>query len=193
MQASWKSVHDEMMACTKCRLCETRQHVVPGEGNPQSRVMFVGEGPGAQEDAQGRPFVGPAGQLLDKMLSAIGLSRENAYIANMVKCRPPGNRVPEADEVAACLPFLRVQTGLIRPQVIVCLGATAGKALMNKEMRITKERGIWHERKGIWMIATYHPSALLRDPSKKGEAWEDMQKIRDKLAELPREEGTLAG
>ena len=146
--------------------------------------MLVGEGPGQVEDEQGLAFVGPAGQLLTRMLAAIGLPRERVYICNVVKCRPPQNRVPLPEEEAACLPHLRMQTWLVRPKVILLLGATAGKALLDPEMRITRDRGKWTERKGFWMLPTYHPSALLRDESKKPQAWEDMKRVRDKLKEL---------
>jgi DNA polymerase len=167
------------LQCTKCRLSQGRNRVVFGEGNEQARIMFIGEGPGAEEDRQGRPFVGKAGQLLTKMLAAISLNREDVYIANVVKCRPPGNRVPLPDEIGACLDYLRVQVGTIRPEIIVCLGATAAKTVIDPSFRITRDRGKWIERKGYKMIATYHPAALLRDERKKVEAWEDLQRIRD--------------
>ena len=143
-----------------------------------------GTGPGQVEDEEGLAFVGPAGQLLTKMLEAIGLPRERVYICNVVKCRPPGNRVPTPEEAEACRIHLRMQTYLVKPKVIVLLGSTAAKYLLNPEIRITRERGIWTERKGIWMMPTYHPSALLRDSSKKPEAWEDMKSLRAKLQEL---------
>lgn len=193
MEISWQMLHEQIASCEKCRLCQTRQHTVPGEGNPKSRILFVGEGPGAREDEQGRPFVGPAGQLLDRMLAAIGLDRESVYIANVVKCRPPNNRVPEPDEVAACLPYLRMQTGLLQPRILVCLGATAARAIIDPNFRITRERGVWQERKGVWIMATYHPSALLRDPAKKKEAWQDMQAIQAKLSALCAEDGYEEG
>jgi DNA polymerase len=184
MQLTWEELHSEVQNCHRCRLGRGRMHAVPGEGDRQSPLMFVGEGPGQQEDETGRPFVCAAGQLLDKMIAAIGLSRKSVYICNVVKCRPPQNRIPEMDEAAACLPFLRQQFLLIRPKVIVCLGATAGKALIDPEMRITRQRGEWVLRKGIWMMATYHPSALLRDADKKRPAWTDMQALRQKLQDL---------
>jgi DNA polymerase len=146
--------------------------------------MFIGEGPGREEDLQGRPFVGPAGQLLDKMLAAIGMERGEVYIANIVKCRPPQNRVPTDEEAQACLPYLRAQTGLIKPRIIVCLGATAAMYVYDPNVRITRERGIWKEKKGVWILPTYHPAALLRDPDKKREAWADMQALRAKREEL---------
>ena len=184
MLVSWPSLTEEIMNCQKCRLCAARTHAVPGEGNPHARLMFIGEGPGRDEDLTGRPFVGRAGQLLDKMIAAIGLSREEVYIANVVKCRPPQNRAPEMDEVAACMPYLRAQVGLIRPQVIVLLGSSALGAILGPEHRITRERGAWIERKGVFFMPTFHPAALLRDESKKRPVWEDLKKVRDKLQEL---------
>ncbi|MDR0839873.1 MAG: uracil-DNA glycosylase [Christensenellaceae bacterium] len=181
---AWEELYAALPTCSLCGLAGARTHVVPGEGDPQARVMFVGEGPGREEDRTGRPFVGPAGQLLDKMLAAIGLKREEVYIANVVKCRPPGNRVPADHEAAACLPYLRAQFALVRPQIIVCLGATAAKNLYDPNVRITRDRGVWQNKKGVWMLPTYHPAALLRDEGKKKEAWEDMKKLRDKLGEL---------
>ena len=132
----------------------------------------------------GRPFVGRAGQLLDKMIGAIGFRREEVYIANVVKCRPPNNRTPEESEADACLPYLRVQFALIRPKIIVCLGATAAKYIYDPNVRITRDRGVWKEKKGVWILPTYHPAALLRDESKKREAWEDMQKLKQKYDEI---------
>lgn len=184
MQVTWEQVLSHIGGCTRCALSERRTNTVPGEGDVHARLMFIGEGPGAQEDAQGRPFVGAAGQLLDRMLAAIGLVRDEVYICNVVKCRPPGNRTPLPEEAAACLPYLRAQVALVHPQVIVCLGATAAKQVIDPNIRITRERGRWVERKGYWMLPTYHPAALLRDESKKREAWEDFKQIRDKLTEL---------
>ncbi len=184
MLVSWPSLTEEITNCQKCRLCAARTHAVPGEGSPHARLMFIGEGPGRDEDLTGRPFVGRAGQLLDKMIASIGLSREEVYIANVVKCRPPQNRAPEMDEVAACMPYLRAQVGLIRPQVIVLLGSSALGAILGPEHRITRERGAWIERKGVFFMPTFHPAALLRDESKKRPVWEDLKKVRDKLQEL---------
>ena len=184
MLVSWPSLTEEIASCRKCRLCAARTYPVPGEGNPHARLMFIGEGPGRDEDQTGRPFVGRAGQLLDKMIAAIGLTREEVYIANVVKCRPPQNRAPEMDEVAACMPYLRAQVGLIRPQVIVLLGSSALGAILGPEHRITRERGAWIERKGVFFMPTFHPAALLRDESKKRPVWEDLKKVRDKLQEL---------
>ena len=184
MDVSWPQLTEAVFACRACRLAETRTHVVLGEGNPHAPLMLIGEGPGEQEDKTGRPFVGPAGQLLDRMLQAIALQREQVYICNIVKCRPPHNRVPEADECAACMGYLRQQTALVRPQVILLLGSTAGRAILGEDLRITRDRGVWSLRKGVWIMPTFHPSALLRDPDKKRAAWEDMQAIRAKLDKL---------
>ena len=181
----WNDLKENCLQCTGCVLCKKRTNVVFGEGYIGARIMFIGEGPGQQEDEQGRPFVGRAGLLLDKMLDSIGLSREtNAMICNVVKCRPPGNRVPDRQEAAACLPFLRAQVAIIKPQIIVCLGATAVKHVLDSSATITQIRGQWYEKKGFQMIATFHPAALLRDPSKKVLVWEDLKAIRDKLTEL---------
>lgn len=184
METSWQEVLDSIQACTLCPLHTGIHHKVPGQGNASARLLIVGEGPGFEEDRQGLAFVGPAGQLLTKMLAAINLSRDEVYIANVVKCRPPANRVPTPDEAAACLPYLRAQTALIRPHVILILGGTALRYLVDERARITASRGQWVFRKGVWMLPTYHPSALLRDPEKKRDAWHDMQMLRDKLMEL---------
>ena len=184
MEITWEKLHDAVRECRRCPLAQGRLNAVPGEGNRSAALMFIGEGPGAQEDEQGRPFVGAAGQLLDKMIGAIGLSREQVYIANAVKCRPPGNRTPLPEEVQSCLPYLRAQVKLIQPKIIVCLGATAARAVIAPDVRITRARGVWIERKGYWLMPTYHPAALLRDVSKKKEAWLDFQAIRDKLKEV---------
>lgn len=192
MNTSWPTLTQAVYACDKCRLCQTRTNVVLGEGNLHALLMFIGEGPGQQEDLSGRPFVGAAGQLLDKMLAAIGLTREQVYICNIVKCRPPANRVPEPDERAACIGYLREQVALVRPKVIVCLGSTPARALLGDEVRITRDRGVWRLKKGVWFMPTYHPAALLRDADKKRPAWEDFQAIRDKLIELGIYQGTQA-
>ena len=184
MKTSWPTLSEAVFACEKCRLCQTRTNVVLGEGDLHAPLMFIGEGPGQQEDLSGRPFVGAAGQLLDRMLAAIGMTREQVYICNIVKCRPPNNRVPEPAEAEACRLHLRNQFALVRPKVIVLLGSTAAKSILGPEIRITRDRGRWYERKGVWFMPTYHPSALLRDPAKKREAWEDMQSLRDRLMEL---------
>lgn len=183
-EISWELLESQVEACRMCGLCEHIHHKVPGQGDHHSPLMFIGEGPGQVEDEQGLAFVGPAGQLLTRMLLAIDLPRDRVYICNVVKCRPPKNRVPEPQEAAACMLHLRMQVALVRPKVIVLLGSTAAKNTLGEDIRITRDRGKWFERKGVWMMPTYHPSALLRDTSKKRDAWEDMQSLRDKLMEL---------
>ncbi len=183
-EITWELFQSQVEACAQCGLCRGIRHKVPGQGDPHAPLMFIGEGPGQVEDEQGLAFVGPAGQLLTRMLAAIGLPRERVYICNVVKCRPPQNRVPTPEEAQACLIHLRTQTYLVRPRVIVLLGSTAARNLLDPEIRITRQRGQWTERKGVWMMPTYHPSALLRDPEKKRDAWTDMQRLRDKLIEL---------
>lgn len=181
---SWEELKAECTQCTRCGLCETRHNVVFGIGNEQADVVFVGEGPGEQEDLQGMPFVGPAGKLLDDMLRIIDLSRDsNCYIANIVKCRPPRNRDPLETEQDACIGYLRSQTALIRPKIIVCLGRIAAKKLIDPDYRITRQHGQWVEKNGIWMTAIYHPSALLRDVAKRPETFEDLLGIRAKIQE----------
>ena len=184
MQVSWDSLYAGIEACEKCGLCRRIHHKVPGQGDGNADLMFIGEGPGADEDLQGLAFVGAAGQLLTKMLAAIELPRERVYICNTVKCRPPGNRTPTPEERAACLIHLRMQVSLVRPKVILILGASAARTVLGEDVYITRVRGQWRERKGVWIMATYHPSALLRDPPKKREAWQDLQLVRDKLIEL---------
>lgn len=170
--------------CARCGLHETRKHVVVEAGNRQADVMFIGEGPGEQEDIQGIPFVGPAGKLLDDMLSIIDLDRTNYYIANIVKCRPPKNRDPKDEEQAACIGFLYEQIRLVQPKIIVCLGRIAAKQLIRADYRITREHGTWVEQDGIWRTAIYHPSALLRDVSKRPETFMDLLSLREKIKEL---------
>ena len=173
------------LECKKCRLCETRTNLVFGVGNENADVLFIGEGPGENEDLQGEPFVGRGGKLLDKMLNAVDLDRKkNIYIANMVKCRPPKNRDPLPDEQDACIGWLRNQVKIIRPKIIVCLGRVAATKIIKKDMKITKEHGIFFEKNGVVMMATLHPAALLRDPRKKPDAFEDFQKLRDKIKEI---------
>ena len=174
----------DCLQCRRCPLCAERRHVVFGQGVPNAEVLFIGEGPGADEDMQGLAFVGAAGQLLTKMIAAMGMTREEVYICNIVKCRPPQNRTPFPEEAAACLPYLRQQVALVRPQVIVLLGATAAKTLLRPDFRITREHGQWEERKGVWFLPTYHPAALLRDESKKRDAWHDLQLVMAKLKDL---------
>lgn len=181
---SWEILEEACLSCKKCDLWKTRKNVVIGKGNKNADILFVGEGPGEQEDIKGYPFVGPAGQLLDKMLEAINLSIDDVYIANIVKCRPPYNRDPKEDEQKACMNYLRYQLKLIEPKIIVCLGRIAAKAIIDADFKITKQHGQWVERKGYWITSTYHPSALLRDESKKRPAWEDFKSIRKKYDEL---------
>ena len=180
----WQNLEQICLNCTKCGLCQTRHNVVFGVGPKDADVMFVGEGPGEQEDLKGEPFVGPAGMLLDDMLSIIDLSRENCYIGNIVKCRPPRNRDPLETEQEACIGYLRNQVALIRPKIIVCLGRIAAQKLIDPSFRITREHGTWVERNGIWMSATFHPSALLRDVSKRPEAFDDLIRLREKIWEI---------
>jgi DNA polymerase len=176
----------EIRVCQACKLCPTRINTVPGEGNPAPELLFVGEGPGADEDAQGRPFVGAAGQLLDKMIVAMGFTREQVFIANVVKCRPPGNRTPEPDEVAACMPFLERQILALRPRIICSLGNVPLRALMNDpSLGITRMRGKKLDWRGIPLIPTFHPSYLLRNPSAKKPCWEDLQIVLKELGRTP--------
>lgn len=181
----WKQLQQACAGCTRCGLCEKRNNVVFGVGNPNADILFVGEGPGEQEDLQGEPFVGPAGKLLDEMLCIIDLDRtKNCYIANIVKCRPPHNRDPHESEQDACIDFLRNQVALIKPKIIVCLGRIAARRLIDADYRITKDHGKFVEKNGIWMTATYHPSALLRDDSKRPEAFMDLLAIREKMVSM---------
>jgi DNA polymerase len=174
-------VRADLGECTRCKLHKTRNKIVFGDGNPQADLVFVGEGPGADEDAQGLPFVGRAGKLLTQMIEAMGLRRGDVYICNVVKCRPPGNRQPEKDEVDSCSPFLFRQLDVLQPKVIVCLGATAAQTLLQTNRSISHFRGEWLEYRGYKMIATYHPAYLLRNPAAKSEVWKDLQKV---MAEL---------
>jgi DNA polymerase len=180
---SLEAIASEVLACRACRLCEKRNHAVPGQGPASPIAMVVGEGPGAEEDATGLPFVGPAGKLLDKMLASIGLSRAtNCFIANVVKCRPPQNRDPAADEQAACLGYLRRQIALLKPQAILFVGRIASGALLGTAEGVGKLRGKWRDFEGLPLLVTYHPSALLRDDSYKRPAWEDLKKFRERLS-----------
>jgi len=181
---SWEALEQACLQCTQCKLCNGRQNVVFGVGNKTADILFVGEGPGEQEDIQGLPFVGPAGKLLDDMLSIIDLDRSKVYIANIVKCRPPHNRDPQDDEQQACIGYLRHQVALIQPKIIVCLGRIAARRIIDEDYRITREHGTWINRNGIWITAIYHPSALLRDLSKRPETFEDLLEIREKMRRL---------
>lgn len=182
--SNWQELEQTCLQCRNCRLSETRHNVVFGVGSRTAEVMFVGEGPGEQEDLKGEPFVGPAGKLLDQMLCILDLDRTNCYIANIVKCRPPRNRDPLPQEQEACIGYLREQFRLVQPKIIVCLGRIAAKKLIDESFRITVEHGNWVQRNGIWMMATYHPSALLRDENKRPEAFRDLLSLREKMREL---------
>lgn len=183
---SWEELERQCSSCQKCELCKIRNNVVFGVGNRNARIMFIGEAPGEQEDLQGEPFVGPAGKLLDDMLSIIDLDRDSCYIANIVKCRPPNNRDPFEEERNACIDFVRKQTMLVNPQVIVCLGSVAAKAIIDPQYRISKSHGYWVSRNDVWITAIYHPSALLRDPYKRPVTFEDLLDIRKRLDKMKR-------
>ena len=181
----WQSLEECCSSCCRCGLSGGRTNVVFGVGCKEADVMFIGEGPGEQEDLKGEPFVGPAGKLLDDMLSIIDLDRNtNCYIANIVKCRPPHNRDPLETEQEACIGYLRNQVALIKPKIIVCLGRIAACRIIREDFRITREHGQWTESGGVWITATYHPSALLRDASKRPEAFGDLLTIREKIRQL---------
>ena len=185
MYDNFEELKENCLNCRKCGLCETRTNVVVGVGNPRARILFIGEGPGENEDLQGEPFVGRGGQLLDKMLAAVDLDRKtNIYIANIVKCRPPKNRDPLPEEQEACIEWLRNQVSLIRPKIIVCLGRIAAMRIIKPDMKITKEHDQFFEKNGVLMMATLHPAALLRNPNQKPAAFEDFLKLREKIDEL---------
>ena len=177
MYDNWEQLEETAKECKKCKLCQNRNNVVFGTGNRQASLMFIGEGPGADEDLQGTPFVGKAGKLMNMAFEAIGLKREEVYIANIVKCRPPGNRNPQDDEANACLDYLRNQVILVKPKIIVLLGSVALKNILGKEYGITASRGKWIERQGILYMPTWHPAALLRDESKKIDFIRDLQEV----------------
>ncbi len=178
------AIREELGDCRRCRLAGGRQNIVFGVGNPQAHLVFVGEAPGADEDQQGEPFVGKAGQLLTKMIEAMGYAREDVYICNVIKCRPPGNRNPEPDEVAACEPFLKKQLAALRPRVIVTLGKFAAQCLLRDDTPISRLRGNFRTYEGITLMPTFHPAYLLRDPSKKKEAWTDLKAVNTALKRL---------
>lgn len=181
---TWSELEHACFECNGCQLCQGRKNVVFGVGNQNADIMLIGEGPGEQEDLQGEPFVGPAGKLLDDMLSIIDLDRSKVYIANIVKCRPPHNRDPYDEEQEACFDYLAQQIALIQPKIIVCLGRISAKKLIDPAYRITREHGTWSCQNGIWMTAIYHPSALLRDTTKRPETFDDLLAIRAKMLEL---------
>jgi DNA polymerase len=200
VQAELRAISEDIGECTRCRLCKGRKNIVFGTGNIHAELMFVGEGPGADEDEQGQPFVGRAGQLLNNMIAAMGLRREDVYIANVVKCRPPGNRTPERDECETCIPFLMRQIAAIRPKVIVALGATAAKNLLAINSPMAELRGRWYDfrvnvnsegrpdpnRPTVKLAVTYHPAFLLRDPRQKKETWKDLQMVMKFLGLKPK-------
>ena len=180
-------VREEIGDCTRCKLHSGRKNIVFGVGNPKAELMFIGEGPGAEEDRSGEPFVGPAGQLLTKIIQAMGFSRQEVYIANIVKCRPPKNRDPEPDEINACIGFLKAQVAAVQPKVIVCLGRPASQTLLETRTTISRLRGQWSQFEGIDVMPTFHPSYLLRSPDQKRPVWEDMQAVVKKMGrELPK-------
>ena len=184
MADAWEQLEKECGGCHNCQLGERRQHLVFGDGNRTAEIMLIGEGPGQREDEQGLPFVGPAGQLLNDMMELIGLDRSKVYIANIVKCRPPGNRDPMNTERDACLPWLRRQTALLRPKMIVCLGRIAAQVVIKPDFRITREHGQWFQKAGVWLTAIYHPSALLRDVYKRPETFVNLKEIQRKAREI---------
>ena len=174
---SFEELEEQIKDCSKCKLCNNRNNIVLGCGNRNAEIMFIGEGPGADEDIQGVPFVGKAGKLMNQAFKGIGINRENVYICNVVKCRPPMNRNPEVDEVKACIDYLREQVMLVKPKIIVLLGSVALKAVLGEEYSITKARGKWVELKGIKYMPTFHPAALLRDEVKKIDFWNDLKEV----------------
>ncbi len=181
---AWEELKQECLGCEACALCETRTQVVFGVGNPNAEVLFIGEAPGANEDLQGEPFVGRAGKLLDDMLAMIGLKRENIYITNSVKCRPPENRDPMNTEKDACRGYLRRQVKLMQPKIIVCLGRISAMELIREDFKISQEHGQFFEKNGVLMMALYHPAALLRNPNLKPYAFEDLKTLQAKIREI---------
>ena len=181
MFKTWEELEESIKDCNKCKLCKTRQNIVFGTGNKHAKLMFIGEGPGADEDRLGEPFVGRAGKLMNLAFETLGIDRKEVYIANVVKCRPPGNRNPEEDEAVACLNYLRNQVILVQPEIIVLLGSVALKNILGKEYGITASRGKWVEKKGIKYMLTWHPAALLRDETKKIDFIKDLQKVVEEL------------
>ena len=184
MYNNWEELENSIINCNKCKLCKNRSNIVFGIGNKNADIMFIGEGPGADEDKQGIPFVGKAGQLMNRAFEGLGIDRGKVYIANIVKCRPPSNRVPEKDEADACLDYLRNQVILVKPKIIVLLGSTALKNILGNEYGITSVRGNWIERKGILYMPTWHPAALLRDETKKINFWKDLKLVVEKYNEI---------
>ena len=181
MYDNWEQLEESINNCKKCRLCKNRNNIVFGEGNKSAKLMFIGEGPGADEDIQGRPFVGKAGKLMNMAFEAVGIERKDVYITNIVKCRPPSNRNPENDEAMACLDYLRNQVILIKPEIIVLLGSVALKNILGQEYGITASRGKWVQKKGILYMPTWHPAALLRDETKKIDFIKDLKEVVEKM------------
>ncbi len=179
------AVRSELGECTRCKLASGRRTLVFGVGAPRAELMFVGEGPGAEEDAQGEPFVGKAGQLLTKMIEAMGFRRDQVYIANVVKCRPPNNRDPEPDEIEACEPFLKAQIAAVRPRIVVALGRFAVQTLLRDTTPISRQRGKWREYEGVKLMPTFHPAYLLRNPPEKRKAWEDLRLVMKEFGKVP--------
>ena len=186
MADSWEALEAECLRCNGCALCEKRQHVVFGDGARDAEILLVGEGPGQREDEQGVPFVGPAGQLLDDMLEIIHLDRTKVYVANIVKCRPPGNRDPLNVEQDACIGYLRRQIRLVDPRIIVCLGRIAAMRLINERFKITREHGLWYDVDGRRVMAIYHPAALLRDPGRRPETFDDLKSLQREIRRVCR-------
>ena len=185
MSNDFSPVIEACKNCTKCPLCETRTNVVFGVGNPDAEILFVGEAPGENEDLQGEPFVGRGGQLLDLYLNGIGLDRkENIYIANILKCRPPHNRDPKPEEAEQCLPYLRQTVRIMQPKILVCVGRISAQIIISKDFKVTKEHGVFYKRGNMLLMGTFHPAALLRDPNKKGDCFEDFLRLQDKIKEL---------
>ena len=184
MYGTWEELEKSILNCNLCKLCRTRKNIVFGTGNKNADIMFIGEGPGADEDAQGEPFVGRAGKLMNMAFDILGIKREELYIANVVKCRPPGNRNPEDDEVNACLNYLRNQVILVKPKIVVLLGSIALKNILGKDYGITASRGKWIEKKGIMYMPTWHPAALLRDDTKKIDFINDFKKVTKLYKEM---------
>ena len=181
---NWEELEKSIENCKKCKLCKNRKNIVLGSGNKIADIMLIGEGPGADEDAEGMPFVGKAGKLMDKAFEGIGFERNNLYIANIVKCRPPQNRVPEKDEAGECINYLRNQVMLVKPKIIVLLGSTALKNILGEDLSITNSRGKFIEKKDILYMPTFHPAALLRDETKKIDFWNDLEKVKEEAIKL---------
>lgn len=181
---NWEQLKSACTQCTKCQLCQTRTNVVFGDGRFDAEVLFIGEGPGQTEDETGIPFVGRAGKLLDKFLESVGISRQEIFIANIVKCRPPKNRDPQPQEQEACIEWLRNQVALMQPKIIVCLGRISAMKLIKPDFKVTKEHGLFFEKNGVLMMGTFHPSALLRNPNNRPIAFEDFRILRDKITEI---------